>query len=297
MSDSGVKPADVYAAGLFPVSPATHDVGVRWLFDLSTLLMLLDCRPGDRVLDLGAGSGFSSEMLARFGYDVVAADPDLTALAHNRHRPNYDRSRIAGSVRVVGGIAEHVPFADGTFDGVLCMNAMHHVADVPAAVDELARVLKPGGRVVLSEPGLAHLEEAETRRARAEHGEDDRPFDVLAFLGLAAERGFSDAMLTATLQPPLRLLPLSEVELYRSGRHPRHHLTTAGVIDELHRHHPYAMLIRAGGRTKTSRYPGVLACRLSIEPLPSVVRAGGQLVARARAVNSGDTPTFLAVRT
>jgi SAM-dependent methyltransferase len=67
---------DPFADGLFPVCVATHDVGVRRLFDLATVLMLLDCRPGGRVLDLGAGSGFSSEMLARLGYDVVALDPD-----------------------------------------------------------------------------------------------------------------------------------------------------------------------------------------------------------------------------
>ena len=63
---------------------ATHDLGVRRLFDLATVLMLLDCRPGDRVLDLGAGSGFSSEMLARLGYDVVAVDPDHASAGNNR---------------------------------------------------------------------------------------------------------------------------------------------------------------------------------------------------------------------
>ena len=62
----------------------THDLGLRRLFDLSSVLLMLECRPGDRVLDLGAGSGFSSEMLARFGYHVIAIDPDLRALSHNR---------------------------------------------------------------------------------------------------------------------------------------------------------------------------------------------------------------------
>jgi SAM-dependent methyltransferase len=289
MSDTGALPGDVFAAGLFPLCPATHDQGLRWLFDLSTVLLLLDCRPGDRVLDLGAGSGFSSEMLARFGYDAVALDPDLAALANNRRRPGFDRKRIAGTVRVAGGVAERVPFADGTFDGVVCMNAMHHVGDLPVAVAELARVLRPGGRVVLCEPGLDHLEAAETRRARAEHGEDDRAFDVLALLQLALDGGFSDAMLSATLQSPLRLLPLQEVELYRSGRHPRPHLTPAGVVDELHRHHAYAMLVRAGTKPKTSRYPGVLACELHTDALPPSVSVGGRLTIHARAVNTGDT--------
>ena len=289
MGELRATPLNVFEAGLFPLSPETHDQGLRWLFDLSTLLLLLDCRPGDRVLDLGAGSGFSSEMLARFGYDVVAVDPDITALGHNRRRPRLDAGRISGTVQVAGGIAEALPCAAGAFDGVLCMNAMHHVSDLPAALAELARVLKPGGRVVLCEPGLDHLEAAETRRARSEHGEDDRAFDVLAFLRLALAGGFSDAMLNATLQSPLRLLPVQEIELFRSGRHPRPHMTPAGVVDELHQRHAYAMLVRAGAKPKTSRAPGVLAARIDAGALPTVVRAGGRFEIHARAVNTGDT--------
>ena len=289
MSDARARVGDVFEAGLFPLSPETHDQGLCWLFDLSTLLMLLDCRPGDRVLDLGAGSGFSSEMLARFGYDVVAVDPDVKALANNRRRPSFDAGRISGTVQVACGVAERLPCADATFDGVLCMNAMHHVSDLPAAVAELARVLKPGARAVLSEPGLAHLDQSETKRARSEYGEDDRAFDVLAFLRLALEGGFADAMLNATLQSPLRLLPVQEIELFRSGRHPRPHMTPAGVIDELHQRHAYAMLVRAGVKPKTSRYPGVLACEIHTDALPAVVRAGGRFEIRARAANTGDT--------
>ncbi len=228
-------------------------------------------------------------MLARFGYDVVAVDPDLGALANNRRRPSFDGARIAGTVRVAAGLAERLPVADGACAGVLCMNAMHHVSDLPAAVAELARVLAPGGRVVLCEPGLAHLEAAETRRARAEHGEDDRAFDVLAFLQLALDGGFSDAMLSATLQPPLRLLPLQEIDLFTSGRHPRPHMTPPGVVEELHRHHAYAMLVRDGAKAKTSRHPGVLACTLDTDPLPATVRAGGRLAIHVRAANTGDT--------
>ncbi|MCA1586717.1 MAG: class I SAM-dependent methyltransferase [Acidobacteria bacterium] len=173
---------DVIAEGLFPVCPATHDLGIRRLFDLSTLLLLLDCRPGDVVLDLGAGPGFSSEMLARLGYDVVALDPDLESLVHNRRRPTFDPTRIEGKVCVVQGSAERLPFRRESFDGVLGMNVLHHVADLSTTLSELARVLKPGCRATFVEPGLDHLAAEETERARREHGADDRAFDVLAFL-------------------------------------------------------------------------------------------------------------------
>lgn len=279
----------MFAAGLFPVCAATHDLGIRRLFDLATLRLLLDCRPGDRVLDLGAGSGFSSEMLARLGYDVMALDPDLPALQANRQRQAWDRERIEGPVRVTQGIAEQLPFRDASFDGVLGMNVLHHVPDLVGTIAELARVLKPGCRGVFSEPGLDHLEAEETKRAIREHDEDDRAFDVLSFLTAAREHGFQEAMLTATLQPPLRLLPIEEVELYRSGQHPRVHLTPKGVVEELHHRHPYAMLVREGVRPKTSRHPGLLSRELRVDDVPASVVRGAEVTVTVHASNTGDT--------
>lgn len=284
---------DIFAAGKFPLCIATHDQGLRWLFDLSTVLLLLDCRPGDRVLDLGAGSGFSSEMLARLGYHVVAVDPDLVALDHNRHRRDCDRSRIDGTVTVAGAVAEHLPFAAQSFDGVVCMNVLHHVSALDVALTELNRVLKPGCRVVFCEPGIDHLAANETARAIKEHGEEDKPFDVLLFLKEARRRGYKQAMLTATLQSAVRLLPIEEVELYRSGRHTRPHLTPQGVIDELHRRHAYGMLVRDGVRPFTSRYPGRLKAAIHVGPLPPTLRRGATCNVTIGVENTGDT-TWLA---
>ncbi len=280
---------DPFTTGKFPVCVATHDQGVRWLFDLATVLLLLDCRPGDRVLDLGAGSGFSSEMLARFGYRVVAIDPDLGALTNNRARPLFDRGRIEGEVTVTGAVAEALPFADATFDGVLAMNVLHHVPDLPAATHELARVTRPGCRVVFCEPGLDHMHAGETQRAVMEHGETDQPFDVLAFLSAARGLGFPEAMLSATLQSPLRLLPVQEVDLYASGQHPRPHMTPKGVLDELHRRHAYGMLVRGGVRPRTSRYPGRLEAAITVLDVPRELRRNETYAVEVDLVNAGDS--------
>ena len=280
---------DVYAAGLFPICPATHDLGIGRLFDLATLLLILDCKPRDAVLDLGAGSGFSTEMLARLGYDVVALDPDFSALRHNRRRPTWDRSRIEGTTRVVQSVAEGLPFRSATFDGVLGMNVLHHVPDLTAVVPELARVLKPGCRAVFVEPGLDHLTSRETQKAIREHGEDDRAFDVVRFLQESRRRGFKNAMLTATLSSELRLLPVEEIELYRSGEHPRLHLRPEGVLEELERRHAFAMIERDGVRPKTSRHPGVLSCDLRADNVPTHVARGSRFQFMAHAANTGDT--------
>lgn len=287
--DDAAAPGDVFTAGLFPVCPATHELGVRWLFDLATAILLLDCKPGDRVLDLGAGSGFSSEMLARLGYTVVAVDPDHMAMRNNRRRPSFDAGRIQGRVVVADGVAERLPFGDASFDGALAMNVLHHVPDLTAATRELARVLKPGARVAFCEPGLAHLLAEETQRARREHGENDHAFDVLAFLREARTLGFAEAMLSATLQSPLRLLPIADVDLFRTGRHPRPHMTEAGVLEELHRHHAYGMLVREGARPRTSRYPGRLDAQLSASLADGFAASGETLTCTIEAVNTGDS--------
>jgi SAM-dependent methyltransferase len=280
---------DVYADGLFPVCVATHDLGLLRLFDLSTVLLLLGCQPGDRVLDLGAGPGFSSEMLARFGYSVVAADPDLRALAANRRRPLFDPRRIDGRIHAVGSDAEALPFTDASFDGVLGLNVLHHVRDLPHVARELARVLKPGAHAVFCEPGLEHLEKAETQRAIREYGENDQPFDVIAFLTDARTCGFAEANISATLIPPLRLVPVEEVAMFASGQHPRPHLRESGVLQEVHRCRAYAMLVREGTREKTSRRPGVLRATVVVENIANPIARGRTYHAVARARNIGDT--------
>jgi SAM-dependent methyltransferase len=287
---------DPFETGVFPVCPATHDVGLRRLFELSTVLLLLDCQPDDRVLDLGAGAGFSSEMLARFGYTVIALDPDHTALRHNRRRLLFDAGRIAGSARMTQGIAEHLPFADASFDGVLAMHVLHHVRDLTAVTDELARVLRPGGRAVFCEPGLDHLSWPETQRAMREHGETDRAFDVFDFLQQAKPRGFSAAMINATLMSPATLIPVEEIDLYRSGRHYREILTPSGVIEEIHRHHAFGMIVRAGEKPKTSRYPGVLKCALQVQNLPNRIALRSTFTVIINATNTGDTLWLAAPR-
>ena len=284
---------DPFVDGLFPVCVATHDLGIRRLFDLSTVLMLLDCRPGDRVLDLGAGSGFSSEMLARFGYEVVAVDPDHAALRNNLRRMTFDPTRIEGHVRVSVGIAERLPFADRSFDGAVGLNVLHHVPDLAAAISEIARVLRPGARFVGCEPGLDHLEDAESVRAVREYGENDRPFDVIQFLEIARALGFSQALLPATLHSALRLVPLDEIDMFRTGWHPRDTLTNEGVVQELHRKHAYAMLVRDGQRIPTSRHPGKMRCELAVERLQAPLRPGETGTLTAVVSNIGDT-TWLA---
>jgi demethylmenaquinone methyltransferase/2-methoxy-6-polyprenyl-1,4-benzoquinol methylase len=95
----------------------------------------------DRCLDLAAGTAVSTEELARSGAEVVACDFSLGMLRAGRHRP----------VPLVAGDALRLPFADGVFDAVTISFGLRNVADTDAALRELARVTRPGGRLVVCE--------------------------------------------------------------------------------------------------------------------------------------------------
>ncbi|MGN8247284.1 demethylmenaquinone methyltransferase [Cellulomonas soli] len=106
-------------------------------------LRAVAAQPGQTVLDLAAGTGTSSEPLADAGVRVVPCDLSTGMLAvGKRRRP--DLSFVAGD-------ALHLPFADASFDAVTISFGLRNVTDVPAALAEMMRVTRPGGRLVVCE--------------------------------------------------------------------------------------------------------------------------------------------------
>jgi demethylmenaquinone methyltransferase/2-methoxy-6-polyprenyl-1,4-benzoquinol methylase len=103
----------------------------------------LDLTTGDLVLDLAAGTGTSSAAIVATGATVVACDFSLGMLrvGHSR-RPD---------IPFVAGDALRLPFADGVFDAVTMSFGLRNVHDVDAALAELFRVTRPGGRLVVCE--------------------------------------------------------------------------------------------------------------------------------------------------
>jgi demethylmenaquinone methyltransferase/2-methoxy-6-polyprenyl-1,4-benzoquinol methylase len=107
--------------------------------------------PGARVLDVATGTGMvAAELLARRGdCSVVGIDQSAQMLAGAR-------ARFAGDDRVelLEGQAERLPFADGSFDALTFTYLLRYVDDPPATLRELARVVRPGGRVASLEFGV-----------------------------------------------------------------------------------------------------------------------------------------------
>lgn len=101
----------------------------------------LDLKPGERVLDLAAGTAVSTVELAKSGAWVVACDFSQGMLAAGRNR---DVPKVAGD-------AMHLPFADEVFDAVTISYGLRNIHDFEAGLREMARVTKPGGRLTVNE--------------------------------------------------------------------------------------------------------------------------------------------------
>ena len=106
-------------------------------------------RPGERVLDLAAGTGTSSLTFTATGADAVACDFSLGMLRAGRSR--YQPKDGAGRLGFVGGDALRLPFRDGAFDAVTISFGLRNVAGPATALAEMRRVTRPGGRLVVCE--------------------------------------------------------------------------------------------------------------------------------------------------
>jgi ubiquinone/menaquinone biosynthesis C-methylase UbiE len=125
----------------------------RWWDDTFTSFMkdTLQPRPGRRILDVGCGTGTAEVKLSRLRLtqvDLVAVDliVDRVTAAQAAARAHNISAHFAAAD------ACHLPFPDATFDSVFCVTVLQHIADVRSAVVEMARVTRPGGRIVAVEP-------------------------------------------------------------------------------------------------------------------------------------------------
>jgi demethylmenaquinone methyltransferase/2-methoxy-6-polyprenyl-1,4-benzoquinol methylase len=103
----------------------------------------VDARPGEWVLDLAAGTGTSSTPFQQAGANVVACDFSLGMLEVGRQRNPY--------LDFAAGDATKLPFKDAVFDAVTISFGLRNVEDTTAALRELRRVTKPGGRLLVCE--------------------------------------------------------------------------------------------------------------------------------------------------
>ena len=119
-----------------------------WRSDINEAVVgLVSPKPGERLLDVGAGMGAGAASAAARGATVVAVEPTpfLRRILVARRVLSRNRSKLV----VTDGAAERLPATDASIDAIMAVNTMHHWTDHEVAAAEIARVLRPGGRLVL----------------------------------------------------------------------------------------------------------------------------------------------------
>ena len=176
----------------FPLHWTSARESWNYLFDFSVACELLAPRPDDLVLDFAAGTCWATEMLSRLGVRTVSVDLSTEMMRRGRERLASDRRLVfRDAAAFVAARGQSLPFAAGSFDGVLCMNALHHLPSYAAGLREIHRVLKPGGRAVFSEPGDAHAVQPLSRFRMKEERVIEKAVSLPAIRRLAIDAGFS----------------------------------------------------------------------------------------------------------
>ena len=149
MSRAGLEKTPHEVASMFDGVAARYDLtntvlamrqDVRWR---RLVAEALDLHAGQTVLDLAAGTGTSSEPFADAGVHTVPCDFSLGMLkVGNARRPDLP---------FIAGDATRLPFADASFDAVTISFGLRNVVDVEAALSEMRRVTRPGGKLVVCE--------------------------------------------------------------------------------------------------------------------------------------------------
>jgi 2-polyprenyl-3-methyl-5-hydroxy-6-metoxy-1,4-benzoquinol methylase len=111
---------------------------------------------GPDVLDVGCSQGIASILLAREGHRVVGIDREHEAIRAARERLDQEEAQVRERVEFRVGEGRAVGFADGSFDAVLLGEVLEHQLDPGKLLDEARRVLRPGGRIVITTPYGIH---------------------------------------------------------------------------------------------------------------------------------------------
>lgn len=158
-----------------------------YMASMGTIMHLLPKKPA-KVLDLDCGTGWTSVMLAKAGYQVVGQDisPDMIQVAEQ----NKSEAGLK-NLSFVTEDYENLAY-DNAFDAALFFDALHHCDDEAAAIKSAFNALKPGGILITHEPGVGHSKTEASIRAMEVYGvnERDMPPKQIIACGLAA--GFSE---------------------------------------------------------------------------------------------------------
>jgi SAM-dependent methyltransferase len=285
------------------------------LHDFAVAMMTLEPAPDDLILDLGAGGCWCSDLLGRLHRKSVAVDISLDMLRVGRSRPS------GADIRAVAGDLEWLPFRTGTFQKAICLSAIHHIPNMPAAIREIGRVLTNDGVALFSEPGRGHAEAAVSTTAMRDFGVLEQDVLIADFARACRAADFRDvriktlsyaipafdltpeqweawSRLAASKRPvrALRKILLGVAEFFglaKRGALFEEALGMAVVRTLRHAMEDHPIIVASKGPMEISPPPIRRSAAIQLE-IPDGVQRGSALPVRARISNRGSS-TWLAV--
>jgi len=186
-----------------PFSHINRTQNARLLHSFLVVAEQLKMPPNGRILDLGAGSGWVSELLAKLGYRPISLDLSLALLTLGKRR--FERERL--TPRLAVGDMGCLPVASRSMDAAVVIDALHHVPVMGGVFGEAYRVLVEGGQLVLAEPGEGHAESEKSRGERLEHGVQEREIHLFEAIAHGRAAGFSDVRVVPHFVPLVSMTP------------------------------------------------------------------------------------------
>jgi SAM-dependent methyltransferase len=255
------------------------------LYRLGLVLHELDLGVGMTVVDFGSGSCWLSSMINRLRCRTISVDVSETALAFGRRMFEADpRHQMSLEPRFVVYSGHVLDIESASVDRIVCFDSFHHVPNQAEVLREFFRVLRPGGRVVMGEPGEGHAHSDQGAYETDIHGvlENDLHLDDLMKLALAA--GFHSPHLKPFPEPDALRFTLDQHVKFMEGD------DLAFPIDQVRESLRQFMVLslQKGESVPDSRNPRTL--RADIRPLSLTPREDGSgTMQRLKITNTGDT--------
>jgi SAM-dependent methyltransferase len=197
--------------------PYSDPSAPRVLSRFSVLLSALRPQPGDRVLDFGCGTGWTSVMLARLGAEVVGMDIAPAALKIANEVGDREMGEGRARLRFAQYGGDRIDCVDGEFDFVVVNDAFHHFPNPARLLREFHRALGPHGAFGFSEPGIGHAATAHSQAER-ELGVLEEDVDLEQLYRSGREAGFVDLeVLIPPLDPESISLPMDRARAFLRG--------------------------------------------------------------------------------
>jgi SAM-dependent methyltransferase len=202
-----------------------NDCG-QYLIDIGSLISLLPPPPG-KLLDIGAGTGWTSIFFAKRGYDVIAQDisEDMIALA----RMNKRRYKVKNLDFLVCDYEDMN--LNEVFDYAIFYDSLHHSVDEHKAIYHTYKALKSGGICLACEPGVFHSRTVEARNAIEKWGVTERDMPPVMIIRAGRKAGFRKFKVYIRYQGPFEILSSFSVEGFRKAcKHLARYLPGSGVM-------------------------------------------------------------------